>query len=38
MIALDRSLWVNPTKTLLAELEKAYGKNAVILQYHREKS
>ncbi|MCI0525846.1 MAG: hypothetical protein L0Y56_00130, partial [Nitrospira sp.] len=36
MIALDRSLWVNPTKTLLAELDKAYGKGTVVLQY-REK-
>ncbi len=36
MIALDRTLWVNPTKTLLAELDKAYGKGTVVLQY-REK-
>ncbi len=36
MIALDRTLWVNPTKSLLAELENAYGQGAVVVQY-REK-
>jgi DNA polymerase-3 subunit alpha len=33
MIALDQSLWVDPTETLITELEAAYGKGAVALQY-----
>ena len=33
MIVLDRSLWVNPTETLISELEAVYGKGAVVLQY-----
>jgi DNA polymerase-3 subunit alpha len=32
-IALDQSLRVNPTEALIAELEAAYGKGAVVLQY-----
>ena len=32
IIALDRSLWVNPTKALLSEIEETFGKGTVVLQ------
>ncbi|MGH7274908.1 MAG: OB-fold nucleic acid binding domain-containing protein, partial [Nitrospiria bacterium] len=33
VISLDRTLWVNATEALIAELEEAYGKGTVALQY-----
>jgi DNA polymerase III subunit alpha len=33
VIALDSSLTISPTQALLTELEEAYGKKAVVLQY-----
>jgi len=33
VISLDKPLWVNATEALIAELEEAYGKGTVALQY-----